>query len=69
MFCKKCGTNNLKVARFCEHCGTKLIKEKYDRAEKPEDVDKNVPMSLVVAVIIVVLLVAAIFAALSWFTN
>lgn len=65
MFCKKCGTNNPPVARFCENCGIKLTADRYSGKKKTPDEEKDVPLSLVIAVIVVILVVAAIFAALS----
>lgn len=65
MLCKKCGTNNPSIARFCEHCGTKLVKGKYVSTEKKSSEGNDVPASLVAAVIIVILVVAAIFVTLS----
>ena len=64
MLCKRCGTNNLDIARFCEHCGTNLVKGKYVSTKK-EPEEKDVPTSLIVAVIIVILVVAGIFVTLS----
>lgn len=64
MLCKKCGTNNPDVARFCENCGRTLVKGEYVSTKKAET-EKDVPVSLIVAVIVVILVVAGIFAALS----
>lgn len=65
MLCKKCGTRNIDIARYCEHCGTVLTKPASRPTKKAADEEEsNVPTSLIAAVVTVILVVAAIFVAL-----
>ena len=67
MFCKKCGTRNLNIAKFCENCGSKLIAEGTSgKKDLSDEKPTGVSPSLIVAVAIVLTVVIGIFIAMSF---
>ena len=63
MFCPECGKKNLSEAKFCEHCGakivddTKVIKEKKPKKDKKPMSKKN---KIIISIIIVLCVILTI---------